>query len=201
MSVIVEPTEIFGTLAGCALVLGVPGPTNALLAAAGGAGRRDGLVLVGAVVAGYVTSVSVLRLVGAPILAEIPAVAPLLRLALAGWLLFLGCCLWRRSPAGAGEGIGPRAVFLATLLNPKAAVFAFALWPTGADGPVRDGRLALWFAGLVLVVAVVSTAWFQGGRRLAGFDQRAGRLLVRTSALLLFGFAALLGATAVTALG
>lgn len=197
---ITDTIEVFGTLAGCALVLGVPGPTNALLAAAGGGGRRDGLALVGAVVAGYVTSVSILRLVGTPVLAELPAVAPLLRLALAGWLLFLGCCLWRRPPTESGRGIGPRAVFLATLLNPKAAVFAFALWPTHAGAPVIDTRLPIWIVGFVAVVAAVSTAWFQGGRRLAGLDLRAGRLLVRLAALLLFGFAALLGATAVAAL-
>lgn len=187
-------SDLLAALAGSALVLAVPGPTNALLAAAGAGARRDGPALIGAVVAGYAASIAVLRLAGAPMLAALPELAPVVRLALAVWLVHLGCCLWRRPPAGQAVGVGPRGVFLATLLNPKGAVFAFALWPTAA---VADpGRLAAWAAGLAITIVAVSTLWFTAGRRLAALGPGAGLFVARLAAVLLAVFATTLGASA-----
>lgn len=189
--------DLAAPLAGCALVLGVPGPTNALLATAGGA-RRDGAALIAAVVLGYGISVSVLRLVGAPVLAAMPELGAALRLFLAGWLLWLGCCLWRRPPEARGSGIGPADVFLATLLNPKGAVFAFALWP--AEASAGGTALAAWSIGLAATIVVVSTIWLTVGRLVATIAPRGAQLVARLGAVLLFGFAATLGATVVAAL-
>lgn len=188
--------DLAAPLAGCALVLGVPGPTNALLAAAGAERRRDGIAIVAAVVVGYAVSVTVLRFAGMPILTSIPELGAALRLILAAWLCWLGCCLWRRPPADRVGGVGPRAVLLATLLNPKGAVFAFALWPAAVA--TEDGTmLAAWCAGLAFVIAAVSALWLIFGRLVATAAPRGARLVARLSALLLFGFAATLGATAV----
>ena len=191
--------DLAAPLAGCALVLGVPGPTNALLATAGAEEGRDGIVSVGAVVAGYAVSVTALRLVGGPVLEAIPEFGPALRLILAAWLARLGCCLWSRPTVDRTGGVGPRDVFVATLLNPKAAVFAFALWPpttTMGDG----ATLIAWCVALALVVAAVSALWFAFGRLLATAAPRGACLVARLSALMLFGFAVTLGATAVTSL-
>ena len=190
--------DLAASLAGSALVLGVPGPTNALLAAAGGARRRDGAALVAAVVVGYGVSVSVLRFVGTPILAAMPELGAVLRLFLSGWLLWLGCCLWRRPPEARGSGIGPADVCLATLLNPKGAVFAFALWP--AEASAGGTALAAWSIGLAATIVIVSTLWLTVGRLVATIAPRGAQLVARLGAVLLFGFAATLCGTAVAAL-
>ena len=188
--------ELSSALAGCALVLGVPGPTNALLAAAGAEERRDGVALVAAVVAGYALSVMALRLVGTPVLTALPELVPVLRLILAVWLARLGCCLWSGPPADGSGGVGPRAVFFATLLNPKGAVFAFALWPAAVAAGDPTTRLA-WCLGFGLTIAAASALWLTFGRLVATASPRSARLVARLSALLLFGFAVTLGTTTV----
>lgn len=188
------------SLAGCAVVLAAPGPTNALLAAVGAladlpAGRRIGR-LVAAVVLGYAASMVLLRAVGPVVVDRLPEAAPIVRLLLAGWLVYLGCCLWRRPPAGSPVGVGPRDVFLATLLNPKGAVFALILWPEGQGA----ADLALWTAGLFGLIVAISAAWAVAGRRLGSIDGHHGGRVARAGAVVVIGFAGIVGADAVTTL-
>lgn len=178
------------SLLGAATVLAVPGPTNALLAAIGSSGRRDGARLILAVVLGYAAAVIGLRIVGMAVFERLPEAAPIVRIILAGWLVFLGCRLWRRPPDGtAAPTIGARAVFTATVLNPKSAVFAFALWPDDVDGV----GTAIWGVGLGVAVAGVSWLWLEVGRRIGALDARCGLAVARIGAVVLFGFALLLG--------
>lgn len=192
----IDPTT---SLLGIALVLGTPGPTNALLAALGGERpHRSPVPAVAAVLAGYAVSITLLRLVGAPAIAAVPALGPGLRLVLALYLLFLGCCLWRRPPTGEpGAVVSTRRILMATLLNPKAAIFAFALFPEAASGPA----LAAWALGFAAVAATCSTAWFFVGERARHWGgASAGSLLPRIASAILVGFALFVAAGTVAAM-
>lgn len=187
------------SLLGCVLILATPGPTNALLASAGGTavGRRPWR-LIAAELLGYGLSITVLRLVGTPAIAALPALAPTLRLMLALYLLFLGCCLWRHdATVGTDAAITPGRVFVTTLLNPKAAIFAFALFPEGRVG------LALlpWALGFAAVVVTCATGWFFVGERARHFGGApAGRLLPRLASVVLVGFAVFVATTTLSAI-
>lgn len=187
------------SLVAIAAVLANPGPTNALLAAAGAARRQPAAALLAAELAGYAIAVTALRLAGAPVLAAVPALVPALRLGLAAYLVVLGCCLWRHDLATSDDGgpITPGRIFVTTLFNPKAAVFAFALFPE----TVPAATLVLWAAGFAVVVPSCGGLWFLAGdrvRRLGGAG--AARLLPRLASLVLIGFAALIAGTTLATL-
>lgn len=190
--------DLLASLAAAALVLFVPGPTNTLLAAAGAlAPGRPPLALPLAELAGYLVSVTLLAALGAPLLAAVPMAAPILRLGLAVYLVMVGCCLWRApSAAMPDEAVGPRRVFVATLLNPKAAVFAFVLMPSGGG---LD--LALWYLGFALVVLAAGTSWVVLGHRIARLGgEGTARLVPRLAAAVVVAFALMVGGGAVVAL-
>ena len=189
--------ELVGSLTAAAIVLVVPGPTNTLLAAAGAlAAHRPPLALPFAELAGYLISVTVLNLFGASLFEVSPLVAPLVRLGLAVYLVVTGCCLWRvPSDDLPARTVGGRRIFVATLFNPKAAVFALVLMPTDTSG-----RLA-WMAGFSLIVLAAGTAWLVLGHRLARHGGGATIWVPRAAAVALVGFAAALGAGALAALG
>jgi threonine/homoserine/homoserine lactone efflux protein len=130
---------------GCAIVLILPGPTNTLFATAGlTRGIRHSVHLLGAEFAGYLLSISAWGYVfshAAASLAWLPAV---LRLASSLYLAYLAVRMWQNansftSPSqGTGQGqpaqpaIGLRILFTATLLNPKAILFAGTIFPAVA---------------------------------------------------------------------
>lgn len=191
-------SELFASLGAAAIVLFVPGPTNTLLAAAGAlAARRPPLALPVAELAGYLVSVTLLNLFGSALFEAAPIVAPIVRLGLAFYLVTIGCCLWRTSSDGLpARTVGWRRVFVATLLNPKAALFALVLMPTGPDG-----RLA-WMAGFSALVLAAGTAWLVAGHRVARHGGPGAAVWVpRAATIVLVGFAAVLGAGAIASLG
>lgn len=110
-----------------------PGPTNTLLAASGATvGVRRSLRLVPCEIAGYGISIFVLILLVGPLVAGHAAFGAALRMAAAGYLAWSAVVLWRTAGerfADAPRPISPRRVFTTTLLNPKALVFAFAIFP------------------------------------------------------------------------
>ena len=122
------------SLAAIAL-LAVPGPTNAVLAAAGATvGLRPSLVLLCGAIGGYLVAIGALTQVVPPLLAGNPA-APVVAKALASvYLVWLAMRLWR-DPGDAGvtdSKISTSDVFLTTLLNPKSLIFAFVIFPSGS---------------------------------------------------------------------
>ncbi len=181
------------TLAVLAL-LAVPGPTNTLLAAAGASGGfRESLPLIAAELAGYLLAILVLTLGLGGVVANNPALALGLKLAASLWLGWCAIGLWRQ----AGEGFAAidrpvsfRRVFITTLLNPKALIFALVILPPGS------GAALAAFATLVVLVA---TGWIGLGTALA---RSAGALMTpprlwRGAALVLAAFATLLAGTAI----
>jgi threonine/homoserine/homoserine lactone efflux protein len=185
-------------LAAIPALLAAPGPTNALLATASATHSTIGPVrAIGAVIAGYVVAITVLRLVGAPLTAASPLVLPAIRLALAAWLGVIAFGLWRH---GAGPGGGPidaRRLFGTTLLNPKAAIFAFGFFPETTESL----RLAAWGGWLVGAIVVSGALWWSLGRLARPIGDGPRRLVPRLAALVLAGFGLALAGTTLAAAG
>lgn len=189
--------DLVSALAGAALVLIVPGPTNALLATAGAATHAaPPLRLAFAELAGYLVSTNVLWLVGGLLVEAVPLAAPAIRLGLAAYLVLLGCCLWRGEEAEAAASvITPGRIFLTTLFNPKAAIFAFVLMP-------RDDLAALvpWTAGFSCVVLAAGITWLQLGHRIRRHaGSTAAAWVPKAASIALVGFAVVIAGRTVSA--
>lgn len=172
-------------------VLGTPGPTNTLLATAGATGGvRRSLPLVPAEAAGYAISVLTLGLVLGPVLARMPALDATLRGAVGAYLLLLAVRLWRRGKATLRTAalVTPVQVFLTTLLNPKAIVFALGIVPFGAP------RVWPYMLAFLSLTACVALGWIVAGAMLGGVAGRGGwsGAVPRTGAAAIGVFAVLL---------
>jgi threonine/homoserine/homoserine lactone efflux protein len=179
-----------------AAILAVPGPTNTLLASSGArAGVCRSLLLVPAELCGYAFAITGWGFFLEPASAALPWLKPLLRLACAGYLMAVARGLWRDAGGAlTGAGIGAERVFAATLLNPKALLFAVAMFPAAAfRDPVSFFQAMAAFAAVIVPIAL---AWIGFGSALAGPDFCRPRTLQRGAALVLLTFSASLGAAA-----
>jgi threonine/homoserine/homoserine lactone efflux protein len=172
-------------------ILGTPGPTNTLLATSGATvGLRRSLPLVPAEAAGYLISILTLGLVLGPVVAANPTLALVLRTAVGLYLLWLAVTLWRRGGLvlGTGRMVTPPQIFVTTLLNPKAIVFALGVVPFGAP--------SVWpyLAGFLAMLAAVALCWITLGAALGGVAGRRGLsgLVPRVGAAAVAGFALLI---------
>ena len=115
-------------------ILLTPGPTNTLLASSGiQVGIRKSLNLIPAEALGYFISISVWGLIIGTVEKQFPTVPTILKLFSAGYILFLALKLWRTANRDENfnqPSIRARELFVATLLNPKALLFASAIFPT-----------------------------------------------------------------------
>ena len=172
-------------------VLATPGPTNTLLATSGAmVGLRRSLALVPAEAAGYGIAILTLGLVLGPVMAGQPMLAAALRAAVGAYLLLLAWRLWRRG-AGAVVGVGlvrPGQLFITTLLNPKAIVFALGIVPFG-KAPVLPYML-----GFMALLVSVAVAWIGLGAVLGQAAARRGiaGVVPRVGATAVAGFGVLL---------
>jgi threonine/homoserine/homoserine lactone efflux protein len=192
------PNLLFVTTS--AAILAVPGPTNALLAAAGAAlGFRSSLKLVPAVLAAYLGAILAWGCLLTPAIAFWPPLAPLLRLACALFLAAIAIRLWRRTTGPSTDPtsmITTRRITLVTLLNPKAFLFAAGVFPPAAfSQPDVFSSAGLAFAAPLVPIALI---WIAFGAALAGAGNRIPlRTINRTAAILLAFFAATIGVPAV----
>ncbi len=152
-------------------ILGTPGPTNSLLATSGATlGIRRSLVLIPAEAAGYSVAILTLGLVLGPVVAASPVLATTLRVVVGLYLLLLAVRLWRHGGLiQPGQAlVTPRQVFVTTLLNPKAIVFALGVVPFGAP--------AVWpyLLGFLLMLGAVAFCWIALGAALGGVAGRRG---------------------------
>jgi threonine/homoserine/homoserine lactone efflux protein len=170
------------------LLLLTPGPTNTLLAVAGGsAGFRRSLHLIGAEAAGYLLTIVPLATFAGPYLATHPITASAIKLCSAIWVLLLAARLWTISPAGIGAPLVTfRQVFVTTVLNPKALIFGLVLVPHGSLATVLP-----WLGLFLATVLTVACLWLSSG---AALIHRANGefppLLRRTAASMLLCFSA-----------
>ncbi|GAA0571863.1 lysine transporter LysE [Caenispirillum bisanense] len=154
-------------------LLATPGPTNTLLATAGGTvGIRRALPLIGAEAAGYMIAICTLGLVVGPAVAAAPALGVALRLMVGVWLLVTAWRMWHKGAAmmaSRGTVVTLRQVFVVTLLNPKAIIFALAVVPFGT-APVLP-----YLIGFCALTAVVATGWISAGALLGRAPAATGR--------------------------
>jgi threonine/homoserine/homoserine lactone efflux protein len=171
-------------------ILGTPGPTNTLLATSGAsAGLRRSLGLVPAEAAGYAISILTIGLLLGPWIAGQPMVAAGMRVVVGFYLLWLAARLWRRGGSLLDVRlVTPREVFVTTLLNPKAIVFALGIVPFGAS-PVWP-----YLLGFLVLLAAVALAWIAVGAALGRAAGRAGwsGVVPRIGAAAMGSFAVLL---------
>lgn len=140
------------TLSAALLLLLLPGPTNALVAAATATGEFRRLpASVGAVLVAYGLALSLLGLSANLLTESAPVAAPLLKLLASAALILSAIRLWHADPAS-GTSVPTRRIFMMTLINPKALVLAFAILPPGLPSPGL-------FAGITATLAVATTAW------------------------------------------
>jgi threonine/homoserine/homoserine lactone efflux protein len=121
---------------GSAIVLVMPGPTNTLLATAGLRwGIRRSAHLTGAEFAGYLVSISCWGYFLSHAATSLSWLPTLLRIASSLYLAYLSVRMWHTSnlvPSSEQRTIGLRVLFTATLLNPKAILFAGTIFPVAA---------------------------------------------------------------------
>jgi threonine/homoserine/homoserine lactone efflux protein len=150
-------------LATLALLM-TPGPTNTLLAASGAAvGLRRSLALLPAELAAYLLAIGAFLILAAPTVADHPAAETALRLLAAGWLARSAVRLWRSAGGGFADcpfPVDPSRVFCTTLINPKAMIFAFIVFPS-----TPPTAAFLVFSTLVLSIGF---AWIGIGAIVAG---------------------------------
>jgi threonine/homoserine/homoserine lactone efflux protein len=179
-------------------LLATPGPTNTLLAASGAsAGLRASLRLIPAELAGYLSAILPLVLLAGPAVAAHPGAATALKAAAALWLAISAVRLWREAGAGFAttpRPVSPARVFVTTLLNPKALVFALVVFPHDGGLP-----LAAATAGFAVMVVGIASSWIALGSVIAGAggERITPRLVTRTAALALAVFATLVAGSAV----
>ena len=143
-------------------LLAIPGPTNTLLAtSAAGIGLSRSLHLLAAELSGYLMAIVLLRLVLGPLVIGIPIAGVILRAAITVYVLYLARLLWRyhSRELRVSMPVTFGAVLFTTLLNPKAAIFAFLLLPP------QVGFLALmpWLVTMAVEVLIVGAAWLALG--------------------------------------
>ena len=169
-------------------VLGTPGPTNTLLMVSGAmAGPARSLPLVAAEAGGYSISILAIGLLLEPLVSAVPGLGDLLRVIVGTYLIFLGIRMWRGSgmPIAAASAPSPAQVFMTTLLNPKAILFALQIIPFRAD------HVWVYFLAFLAILVVVSVAWMYAGVMAGQFARGRGhmRVVPRTgaAAIAIFG--------------
>lgn len=155
---------------GIAIVLIMPGPTNTLLAAAGlRQGVRSSAKLTVAELAGYLVAISVWGRFLAHAAHSVGWLPALVRTICCLYIAYLAIRMWRTAvafPSSPQQTIGMRTLFVATLLNPKAILFAGTIFPAAAftAWPVYFASVAI-FTALLIPVGLL---WIAFGAALSG---------------------------------
>jgi threonine/homoserine/homoserine lactone efflux protein len=174
-------------------LLATPGPTNTLLLTSGAvAGFRSSLGLLWAELLGYLLAIATLMVVLEPLLASHGGLKLALQAACAGYLVFTARGLWIRAEVSRGKIVGFDKVFVTTLLNPKAFIFALTIIP----GDQLDGFVTRlpWLAALSVMIVAVGMCWIYAGAavRTAPGNWLSAAACCRAGAVVLMAFAALL---------
>ena len=150
-------------------ILLTPGPTNTLLASSGiQVGLRKSLLLIPAEAIGYIIAISAWGMLIGKVSTTLPLLPTFLKLLSAGYIVFLAVKLWRTADQKVALNqptIRPRELLCATLLNPKALLFASAIFPVAAwkSQELYVAHMSA-FVGLILPIALF---WISVGAVLA----------------------------------
>jgi len=174
-------------------ILLTPGPTNTLLASSGiQVGLRKSLLLIPAEAIGYIIAISAWGMLIGKVSATLPLLPTFLKLLSAGYIIFLAIKLWRTANQEVilnQPTIRPRELLCATLLNPKALLFASAIFPTTAwkTQEIYVAHMSS-FVALILPIALF---WISVGAVLATNKVKwlSQSKLQRTASVVLISFA------------
>lgn len=194
--------EWFLSLLAIIAILITPGPTNTLLAASGlNRGVRSSLALIPVELCGYGVSIATWGYLLISLSANFPLLPHVIKFLCALFIIWLAFKMWRTTLA-IGEvkssPVGKRALFMATLLNPKGLLFASAVFPssTFVDLPSFTGQ----FLVFSLLLIPIACGWIAFGALLG-----SGRVpwlrpdyLQRGAALVLAVFALSIGMSALS---
>ncbi len=181
-------------LASLTLLL-MPGPTNTLLLTSGTvAGGQRSLNLAFAEISGYALAILLLAVGIGPLVRAFPMLSIVLKVIAALYLLSVAVVLWRRGgiEVGRTRPIEFHRVFVATLFNPKALIFAFFIIPHLFDG--RRGEAMPYLFGLGAMILGAGIVWISVGALIGIPVSRTGTggAAQRVGAVAQFSFAAAL---------
>jgi threonine/homoserine/homoserine lactone efflux protein len=179
-----------------AMILAVPCPSNALLAASGASlGFRFSLKLIPAVLFSYLAAILAWGSLLSPLIAFWPPLAFLLRLASLLFLAFMAVRMWSTdaSPLATDKLIKTtRQVTLATLFNPKALLFAAFLFPPTAYS--QQDIFASTAQTFAEPLVPITLAWICFGSTFGKAHRWiSSKTVHRTAAIFLASFAAIIG--------
>jgi threonine/homoserine/homoserine lactone efflux protein len=181
-----------GFIAAVAVLLILPGPTNALLMTAGAErGVRRAIMLVGVEIIAYGLAITPL-LIFSELLGTWRAIGSLTLKSIAiALILLLAYRMWRRAGKSLDGDrlVSAKSVFWITLFNPKSLIFAFAIFPPvmGIEDILAK---AIFFT---LLAFVAGAAWIAAGNLIVSGGLRRIELIGRASAIVLCAFAIYLG--------
>lgn len=174
-------------------ILGTPGPTNTLLATAGAtAGVRVSWPLLGAELSGYLIAILLIRGVLSPVIAAWPLVGTVLKVMVAVYVAWIAVTLWARpTELTKARRVDFAMVFVTTLLNPKAIIFALTVIP------LSHPELWMYFAAFSACVLSAGLGWLLvGGAIGAAAGGTRHHLVQRAAAVVLGAFAGMILASA-----
>lgn len=185
-------------------ILLTPGPTNTLLASSGiQVGVRQSLRLIPAESIGYLISITVWGVIIGTVSSRFPILPIFLKLLSALYIIFLAIKLWKTADIEASYNlptIRARELFCATLLNPKALLFASAIFPSSAWLTLNNYLVHI---GMFLILIVpIALFWTFIGSILATNKVRwlNQSNLQKTASLVLVSFSIPLGYSALLSL-
>lgn len=188
------PIHDWSFFAVIATILLTPGPTNTLLATAGiRAGLRQSWGLIPAECLGYLVATTVWGTLLQVVVQQSPWLVQVIQLASGLYIAKLGWELWvyaSLQPSNSQvPAIGRKQLLVATLLNPKAVIFALALFP--AQTWISTTNYLCVMGGFAFLVAGIGTLWIAFGALLLGgrIAWLQPRHFQRCAALVLGGFA------------
>jgi len=185
-------------------ILLTPGPTNTLLASSGiQVGVRQSLRLIPAESMGYLIAITTWGMIIGTVSSQFPIIPTFLKLLSALYIIFLAIKLWKTADIEASYNqptIRARELFCATLLNPKALLFASAIFPSTAWLTMQ---IYLLHIGLFLLLIVpIALFWTFIGSILASNKVRwlNQSNLQKTASLVLISFSIPLSYSAILSL-
>ena len=173
-------------------ILLTPGPTNTLLASSGiQVGVRQSLRLIPAESIGYLIAITTWGVIIGALSSQFQIISIFLKLLSALYIIFLAIKLWKTADIEASYNqptIRARELFCATLLNPKALLFASAIFPTTAWLTMQ--AYVVHMGLFLLLIAPIALFWTFIGSILASNKVRwlNQSNLQKTASLVLISF-------------
>lgn len=185
-------------------ILLTPGPTNTLLASSGiQVGIKKSFRLIPSEAFGYLISITAWGFLIDKVATYLPLLPVILKLFSVSYIVYLAIKLWRTANVEVSFDqtvIGAKELFLATLLNPKALLFATAIFP--AITWLNMNYYVAHMLTFLLLIVPIAFFWTYIGSVLA--SNKIGWLnqtnLQRTASLVLLSFSIPLSYSAILSL-